>query len=48
MTVDGLLLKLGLTDYADRFHAEQIDLDALVSDFSFSACFLPLGFCFTF
>ena len=30
MAVDSLLQKLGLTDYVDRFHAEQIDRDALV------------------
>jgi len=30
MTVDAVLQKLGLGDYVDRFHAEQIDLDALV------------------
>jgi len=31
MTVDVVLQKLTLTDYVDRFHSEQIDLDALVS-----------------
>ena len=30
-TTDAVLQKLGLTDYVDRFHSEQIDLDALVS-----------------
>jgi len=30
MAVDSLLQKLGLTDYVDIFHAEQIDRDALV------------------
>jgi len=30
VTVDALLQKLGLADYVDRFHAEQIDLDSLV------------------
>jgi len=34
MTVDALLLKLGLADFVDRFHSEQIDLDALVSNIS--------------
>jgi len=31
MTVDVVLQKLALTDYVERFHSEQIDLDALVS-----------------
>jgi len=30
VTVDAVLQKLGLADYVDRFHAEQIDLDSLV------------------
>ena len=30
-TVDDVLLKLALSDYIDKFHTEQIDLDALVS-----------------
>jgi len=40
VSVDGVLLKLGLTDYVDRFHSEQIDLSALVSILVFLILFL--------
>ena len=51
MTVDAVLQRLALTDYVDKFHTEQIDLDALVSIvWRFFSCLvvsLPLNFYIT-
>ena len=45
MTVDVLLQQLALTDYIDKFHAEQIDLDALVSIIRLTCSLCLLVFC---
>jgi len=49
MTVDAVLQKLGLADYVDRFHAEQIDLDALVCALCISSvsCFCHFLFAYS-
>ena len=36
LTIDSVLARLGLSDYAQIFSNEQIDVDALVSSFSLS------------